>query len=269
MADNNQSHPSSRQNESQDFFRQLDIQLLIHELKGPLSVIENNNRMLLELSHRYGRLNEFQERALRRSLRCTAKLSNIIQSILEVGSSQAGNLNLSRFYIVHFATEIIVGLLETEISKTIGELQGGECDIDHRYEYLSANGIFLDISPEVKGLVLHQDEAKFGHILTNLVRNALQHKKSRVIVHMALKKQNLEICINDDGNGIDPEDQHKLFKCYTQIKKPCHRQVRAKGNGLGLAISRILARRLGGDITIDTLYRSGSSFVLQLPLECE
>jgi len=268
MADDNQSHPSSRQNESQDFFHQLDIQLLIHELKGPLSVIENNNRMLLELSHKYGRLNEFQESALKRSLRCTAKLNNIIQSILEVGSSQTGRLNLSRFDIVHFATEILVDLLETEICKPIGESQDGEYDIDRRYEYLSANGIFLDISPEVQGLVLHQDEAKFGHILTNLVRNALQHKKSRVIVHMVLKKQNLNICINDDGNGIAPEDQDKLFKCYAQIKKAYHRQGRAKGNGLGLAISRILARRLGGDITIDTLCRSGSSFVLQLPLEC-
>jgi two-component system, OmpR family, sensor kinase len=268
MTDDNPHHPSYRQEGAQDFFRQLDIQLLIHELKGPLSVIESNNRMLIEWPDRYGRLNEFQARALKRSMRCTAKLKNIIQGILEVGSSQTGCFRLGRFDVVHSTTEILVDVLETELCKPIGEPYGPEYDIgQQQYEYLSANGIFLEISPEVKGLVLNQDEAKFRHILANLVRNALQHKKSTVIVQMTLKKPNLEICVNDDGHGIAPEDQPKLFQCYTQIKT-AHREVRVKGHGLGLACSRILARRIGGDITIDTLCRSGSRFILQLPLMC-
>lgn len=268
MPDNSQIRPSYTQDKSQHFFCQLDIQLLIHELKGPLSVIINNNRMLLELQHRYGRLSESQENALKRSLRCTDKINNIIQSILEVGSSEIGQFNLSRFEIIQSATKILVDLISSETFEPIGEPYDGDHTIAQRLEYLSANGIYLDISTSVEGLVLHQDEAKLGHILTNLVRNALQHKKSCVIVHMALKKQNLEICVNDDGRGIAPEDQSGLFQCYSQLKT-CRRQARTKGHGLGLAGSRILARRLGGDITIDTQCRSGTCFVLQLPIECK
>lgn len=266
--DNSQIHPSYLRDQSQHSFCQLDIQLLIHELKGPLSVIINNNRMLLELQHRYGRLNESQENALKRALRCTNKLNDIIQSILEVGSSEIGRFNISQFEIVQAATRILVDLIESETFEPVGEPFAGGPAIAQRIEYLSKNGICLDISTSVEGLVLHQDEAKLGHILTNLVRNALQHKKSSVIVHIGLKKQNLEICVNDDGRGIAPEDQSGLFQCYSQLKT-CRRQARTKGHGLGLAGSRIIARRLGGDITIDTQCRSGTCFVLQLPIECK
>lgn len=78
MPENSNVRPSCPQDELQNVFCQLDIQLLIHELKGPLSVIINNNRMLLELQHRYGRLSESQENALKRALRSMGKIDNLI-----------------------------------------------------------------------------------------------------------------------------------------------------------------------------------------------
>ena len=218
MSDNNQVRPSYPQDESQHVFCQLDIQLLIHELKGPLSVIVNNNRMLLELQHRYGRLSESQEKALKRALRSTNKIDNIIQSILEVGSSEIGRFNLRRFDIIPSATKILTDLIASETFEPIGQPDDGDHTIAERLEYLSANGIYLDISAAVEGLVLHQDEAKLGHILTNLVRNALQHKTSCVIVRMAHKRQVLEIRVKDDGRGIAPEDLPGLFQCYAPTK---------------------------------------------------
>jgi C4-dicarboxylate-specific signal transduction histidine kinase len=92
----------------------------------------------------------------------------------------------------------------------MGKPYDGEHDIAQRIEYLAANGMLMDIYPTFQGLVLHQDEARLGRILTNLVRN-VQHKKSRVIVQMALKKKNFKICVNDDGQGIVLEDQSDLF----------------------------------------------------------
>ena len=234
MADDSHIHPSCDTDEPPNFFGQLDIQLLIHELKGPLSVIVNNNRMLLELQHRYGRLNESQETALKRALRSTAKLNDIIQSMLDVGSSESGQFTLSRFDIVHSTTKILVDLVESETCEPIGDPCGGDPDIAQRLEYLSANGILMNISPAVQGLILYQDEAKLGRILSNLVRNALQHKKSRVIVHLAFKKPYLELCVDDDGQGIAFEDQSGLFQCYTRIQTGPS-QSRTKGHGLGLA----------------------------------
>ena len=232
MADDSQIHPYCHLDASNSFFSQLDIQLLIHELKGPLSVIINNNRMLVESQHRYGSLNAFQECALKRALRSTAKLNDIVQSMLEVGSSETGQFKLSRFDIVHSATKILVDLVESETCQPIGTLHDDAHDIAQRLEYLEVNGIVMDTSPTVQGLVLHQDEAKLGRILANLVRNALQHKKARVVVQMALRRPNLEICVIDDGQGIALEDLPGLFECYTQ-NKACRNHTRARGHGLG------------------------------------
>jgi signal transduction histidine kinase len=161
---------------------------------------------------------------------------------------------------------ILADLITLEAFEPIGQSDAVDHSMAERLEYLLANGISFDFSASVEGLVLYQDERKLGHILTNLVRNALRYKKSCVNVHMAQKKRILEICVNDDGQGIAPEDRAGLFQCYAQLN-PCHRQDRTKGHGLGLAGSRILARRLGGDITINTQCRSGTCFVLQLPIE--
>jgi len=265
MADISSNPSPCLQEEPNHFFRELDIQLLIHELKGPLSVIENNDRMLLEHQRKFGSLNEAQQRAIGRSIRCSAKLREIIHTVLEVGRSEIGRLCPIRFDVVETIKTIIADVLETEFFEHIDELPADTDEVARQAEYIKNNGVVLNISPEVKGMRLHQDQVKFAHIMNNLVRNALQHRKSRVDIHVAINGSHLRIRVNDDGDGIAPEDQIDLFQCYTQTKS-CSRKARAMGHGLGLAGSRILARRIGGDITIDTQFKMGSSFLLQLPI---
>lgn len=250
-------HGSNRDQE--DFFRSVNIQFLVHELKGPLYVIETNTRMLLEFEKKFGRLTASQQKILQRSKRSAASLRNIVHSLLEVGSDQAGRINLHRFNAVQCTAEVLITALETVHCDVLDVPGTNTAPAD----YLAANGIDLSFSPEVQSVCLHQDKTKFEQILGNLVRNGLHFRCSRVGVRLGMKAEQLEICVYDDGPGIEPEDQEFLFKSYAH--KSTKSQAQRKGHGLGLASSRILARCLGGDITIDDADGCGARFVLRLP----
>lgn len=263
MADSHHRRGQPGEDPSGTFFRDINIQFLIHELKGPLNVIETNIRMLLEYPHEHGRLTASQQKALKRSIRSTAKLRSIVHSLLEVGSCRTGRIERQRFNVVQCTAAALTSTLDTDVCH-IKEAPQRDCD---PVDYLAANGIILSVQENVQNICMVQDREKFSHILGNLVRNSLRFRKSRVVVQVAADEEYLEIRVSDDGPGIGPEDRASLFKCYAQ-KRP-HAHLRRKGHGLGLASSRILARYLGGDIFIDDRCAEGARFVLRLPLILE
>lgn len=259
MSDKEYYQELSEPDQSEDFFRDINIQFLIHELKSPLGVIEANTRMLLECQSEFGRLSKSQKKIIHRSMRSTNKLRDIIQTLLEVGSSQSGNITPRQFNVVKCTTEVLFDTLETIAGKDIEFSE----NVSDQAEYLALHGIFLVYSPEMYEVGVYQDKTKFMHILANLVRNGLHHKKSRVTVQLEIRGENLQVIIEDDGPGIGPDTDEILFKRYTQTHS--HTGIRRKGHGLGLASSRILTRCLGGDITVDTQYSEGARFILSLP----
>lgn len=266
MTDNDHACSPSDPNQTDDFFRQLDIQLLIHGMKGPLDVIETNTRMLLEFQNSCGSLSSPQQRALKRSLRSAAKLRSMINGLLEVGRCQTGRISLRRFDAVPSTMNILVEVLETEVMDNREDsLTDANSPAERQRDYLAANGIHLDISPAVEAAVICQDETKYEHMLSNLFRNAMHYRRSQVVVQMRLAATDLEVRVCDDGPGIAPEDQGDLFKRYSRLKTGCSRGPK-KGHGFGLAGARILARSLDGDITLDTGCLNGAAFVLRMPL---
>jgi signal transduction histidine kinase len=84
---------------------------------------------------------------------------------------------------------------------------------------------------------------------------------------MDVEDQNLIMTVSDDGPGVEPEHQEMIFKRYAQVKE-CS-IVPRKGHGLGLAGALILARCLGGDITIENRPGQGATFRLTLPVKME
>jgi signal transduction histidine kinase len=73
----------------------------------------------------------------------------------------------------------------------------------------------------------------------------------------------IELAVADTGIGMTPEQQAKLFQDFTQADSLTAR--RYGGTGLGLALSRKLARMMGGDVTVTTESGKGSVFMLRLP----
>jgi signal transduction histidine kinase/DNA-binding NarL/FixJ family response regulator len=123
----------------------------------------------------------------------------------------------------------------------------------------------VDLAPDVPRWVL-ADPTRLKQILFNLLSNALKFTNSGAIsLDVALgARGSLSFAVTDTGVGMDESTQGRLFQRFTQGDGSPSR--RATGAGLGLEISRDLARLMGGDITVHSLPGQGSRFTALLPL---
>jgi len=247
----------------QHFFREIEVEFLIHELKDPVAIIETGVRTLLEKRDKYGTLSSRQEKTLKRVLRNSNKTRAMLNSLLEIGRSESGCFYCCNFQPAKTAYVILMDALGT-IAGNICE-QFRTCSEERdALELLSRQGIFLDIAPQVADTEMYQDETKFKHIAGNLIKNALHHRKDRVEIKVYIKKEHLIVDVTDDGPGIDPEHHQIIFQRYKQVNESLASPRR--GHGLGLAGAIILARCLGGDIELKSKKGKGATFRLSLPV---
>ena len=256
----------SLQGASDQFFREIEIQFLIHELKDPIAIIETGLRTLLEKQEKFGALTVKQQNTLKRTLRNSKKARSMLNNLLEIGRSESGCFICSHFHpakAVYQALKDSLEIMTGPLSEELGKYQAEKDAI----ELLARNGIVLDFSDRVKNTEIFQDEIKFHQIAGNLFKNALHHRRARVNIEMDVEDEHLIMIVSDDGPGVEPEHQEMIFKRYAQVKE-CS-IVPRKGHGLGLAGALILARCLGGDITIDNRPGQGATFRLMLPVQME
>ena len=245
------------------FFRDINIEFLIHELKGPLAVIDTALRMLLEKRDKYGPLSDRQERVLQRARRNTVKAADLLADLLEVGRSDAGCFQCSRFQPDAVLADVLVEALEPFDTDLWESVAGYGADA-LRSGDLARHGIRLSCTDDARAAVVCQDEAKFRQIVGNLIKNALQHRRSRLEVAMDCREACLIVDVTDDGPGVEKENRERIFQRYTRLQE-CTILSRTR-HGRGLAGAPILTRRLGGDITVKNHPGAGACFCLTLPL---
>ncbi len=123
------------------------------------------------------------------------------------------------------------------------------------------------IEPGVPAVVL-ADAARLRQILGNLLSNAIKFTATGgVEINLAAERQptggwRLKFQVRDTGSGIGAEQAARLFQPYVQANRTIAR--RHGGTGLGLVISRQLARLLGGDLTVESALGRGSMFVVEI-----
>ncbi len=248
------------------FFRDINVEFLIHELKDPIAVIETAVRMLLEKSDKFGPLTQRQQKTLKRALRNSQKARGMLADLLEVGRSDAGCFQCSRFNPIIAVEEVLIESLEAADPSLWDAIQEPGPGPD-RTALLSRHGIDFTCSDGVRQAKLCQDEAKFRQIVGNLIKNALQHRRRRLAVAMDCRQGKLSVDVVDDGPGVAKADRELIFRRYARLQE-CVILSRT-GHGLGLAGARILARHLGGDITVGGDRGPGAAFCLSLPLNFE
>jgi len=111
------------------------------------------------------------------------------------------------------------------------------------------------------------DQQRLQQILKNLLSNAVKFTENgQVTLEVFNPTENsISFVVQDTGIGIEASDQESIFDVFTQVDSTINR--RYAGSGLGLSISRELAKLLGGDITVSSEPKVGSKFVLTIPCD--
>lgn len=219
-----------------------------HELRTPLNaIIGFTGTLLMGLP---GPLTVAQEKQLRTVQGSAQHLLSLINDILDFAKIESGNITIQREPLV--CQDIIA-----EVVTTLRPLA-------------EAKGLLLEIQVPPVDLVVQSDRRALSQVLINLINNAIKFTEiGAVRLELRRCQENgrilAEIRVVDTGIGIRPEDQAKLFQAFTQVDAATTRQH--EGTGLGLHLSQKLAQLLGGQITVESEYGVGSTFIVGLPAE--
>lgn len=132
--------------------------------------------------------------------------------------------------------------------------------------------------PEVDGrlriqdsepLWVHADRTRVAQIIGNLVGNALKYTPAGTPIDIGFEKVDdmVMVSVTDHGTGIAADEQEKVFERFYRIEDPL--TMKTGGSGLGLHISRQLARAMGGDVRLNSSPGAGATFTLLLSAEGE
>ena len=215
-----------------------------HELRTPLNAIGGYVELIdMELR---GPVTENQRRDLQRIKTSQQHLLGLITSVLDLSRIESGQLAYEQ---VSIAVEPFLSSLDA--------LVGPQA---------TAKNITLRQEVKVAGLAVLADREKLRQVLINLLSNAIRHTPAggTITMQAAPRGNRIAISVEDTGSGIPADKRERVFEPFVQLDRSLS-QTR-EGLGLGLAISRDLARGMGGDLVAEEGSQGGARFVVTLPI---
>ena len=211
-----------------------------HEIRTPMNGIIGFIR-LLQKTNPTGEQNDYIE-TIEKSAN---SLLSIINDILDISKIEAGKVTLrGEEYNLRDCIEEVTALL---------------APLAYEKNLNLVSMIYSDVP-----LLLHGDVSKLRQILTNLISNAIKFTEvGDVVIRTMLEEDEnsnvtIKIMVTDSGIGISQEDQHRLFRTFSQVDSSSTRKY--GGTGLGLTISKTLVEMMNGEIGIDSKINQGSTF---------
>ena len=214
-----------------------------HELRTPMNAIIGYADLLdAEVS---GPLNDRQREQLTRITASSRHLLQLIDEILTFSRIEAGReaVRLERFDVDD---------LVRQTASLVEPLAHGK-------------GLGFPVRVPGQPVWMDSDPGKVRQILLNLLGNAVKFTDAGDVgVTVAVEGDEVLIEVHDTGIGIPGEQLEKVFDPFWQVEQAPSRRV--GGTGLGLSVTRHLARLLGGDVTVASIPGEGSTFRVRLPL---
>lgn len=214
-----------------------------HELRSPLAAMEGYVILLLARSSISGKDHDNLLRVNNNLIR----LRRLVENLLDVSQIEARGMQVqTEPFNLDDAIKEVCALLAPQI-----EARHLKLELKLAQDLPDANA----------------DSAKVRQILTNLVDNAVKYNREngQLTVSVRADSDTLRVSIRDAGPGIPPEHLENIFERFRRLPTTSPEIAKIKGVGLGLAISRGLARAMGGNIWAESTVGVGSSFILTLP----
>ena len=242
----------------------IKTEILIHDLKVPLAVIEAGVNSLLARAEKYGPLTEKQKKVLTRALRNTKTTQRLVNDVLELGRSTEGIVNLTNIMLSDLIEDALIELFDLIDSET-SEIIKRCPDLPTLKTALGKRGLILSIDEKLWRQDLFLDEIKIRQILRNLLSNALKYRKSQVELEAGEKYGCLIFSVKDDGDGIPSTYHKKIFESYFQMDASDN-MCTVRGHGLGLAGVMVLVEDMDGKLWLESDEGRGAKFSVSLPL---
>ncbi|MEJ2740125.1 MAG: HAMP domain-containing sensor histidine kinase, partial [Dehalococcoidia bacterium] len=215
------------------------ISLVSHELRTPMTVITG----ALSVAMDRGISSDDSKQLLQEAVHSSADLAQILDNMLELSRYQSNRLQLTvtRTNIV----QLLQNIAETEKKR------------------LDSHSLSLEIADGLPPIDV--DEIRVCQIMRNLISNSVKYSPSNTEIHVSVGKndEHILVGIRDEGNGISPEDQARLFQPFERLQQNSSNKP---GLGLGLLVCRRLVEAHGGKIWVDSKPGKGSTFWFTLPL---
>jgi PAS domain S-box-containing protein len=220
------------------------VSVISHELKTPVSIIKGYASTLRRPDANWDRetlrdgLQVIEEEADR--------LNVLIGNVLDVSRAQAGGLRL-QFGPVDLPS------LAARIVQGIAASAGEQFEFQLR---------FPPVFPPVRG-----DEERLRMVLSNLLSNAVKYSPHGGLIRVGgwIEGDQALVYVADQGVGIAPEDQPRIFERFYRVDNRLGRET--QGAGLGLYLAQAIVRAHGGELRVESQPGRGSRFVFDLPLE--
>ena len=219
------------------------LAVMSHELRTPLNAI-GGYAQLLELGIR-GPVTEQQRLDLERIRRSQTYLLSLINDVLNFAKIESGHLT--------------VDLEDLQVN----DLLNGTSDFVR--PQLRERGLAFTTNLCEPSARTRADGEKVQQVLLNLLSNALKFTPSggQITLGCTVRDGTVAVTVRDTGRGIAAEKLASIFEPFVQVDRRFKREQ--EGIGLGLAISRELARAMGGDLTVESAEGKGATFELRLP----
>ena len=213
-----------------------------HELRTPVAVMEGH----LKLLDRWGKDDpEILDESLSASLQEITRMKSLVQEMLDLSRAEQVE--------IHYKNE------KTAIKPIIQQTYNNFKMIHPDFVFNLDDDIFEELYVSIYRNHLEQ-------ILVILLDNAVKYSTDHKEVHIsvATDDREVQIAIQDFGEGMTPEDAEKIFNRFYRIDKA--RSRHKGGNGLGLAIAKELLNGYNGSITVESVLDYGTIFRITLPI---
>lgn len=219
--------------------------MAVHDLRNPLNVV--NGYLELLLDNYLGPMPENQREFIRRSYGACKAMSCLLEDLLDISAIEAGRLELE-------LEPRDVSELMAEAHRANSILAGAK---QIQMELVANNGLRS----------VRVDAKRIGQVMNNLISNAIKYSFPKTTIRLDARavEGGVEIDVKDEGQGIPPNDLHRIFHEFGRgTTKPTGGE---KSTGLGLAIVSRIVKAHGGTVRVASHVGQGSTFTVFLPYD--
>lgn len=219
------------------------LNMISHELRTPLGAIGGYADLIdAEIQ---GPLTEGQRKFIVRIRHNQQHLLSLVNELLDLAKIESGRVDLELAPVaLRTVLESVQRMIEPQID---------------------AQCLRLEVNSSDSTLLFFADRARVEQIVLNLLSNAVKFSAagSSIMIATTAAADVVSLAVRDSGVGISPDKLEAVFEPFVQAASTL--ADRPRGTGLGLTISRQLARSMGGNLTVESVIGNGSTFTLSLP----